>query len=125
MAINLKQLCHLREHTRMFIEYIRHISTLLVDNLSVFPKKEIRSEPLLQCLCENTDQGVIICDQRKRIIMINQTTLALLPKGENYLYQTISIQRMPAQTNQQQKYDVAIGELHWRVTGKLCETPQG
>jgi transcriptional regulator with PAS, ATPase and Fis domain len=122
VAVNIEQLRHLREHTRMFIEYIHHISSLLAANLSVFPRKESAIDPLLQSLAQCVDQAVIVCDRQGKIVLINVRAQMLLGAHADLRLEKLRVVGVPAR---ERTYQVQVGNQRWRITGQVRETEEG
>ncbi len=122
VAVNITQLRHLREHTSMFIEYIRHISTLLADNLSVLHKKEPPLDPLLQRLAAGIDRAVILCDRQQNVMLINDRAREMIGSEEDVLlWQNAVLECSPGQ----QTFLLRAEERRWRITGQFVEAENG
>jgi transcriptional regulator with PAS, ATPase and Fis domain len=122
VAVNITQLRHLREHTSMFIEYIRHISTLLAANLAVLHRKEPLLDPLLQCLAMGIDRAVILCDRQQNVVLINDRAREMIGPGEDaLLWQNAVLESSP----RQQTFLLRAGERRWRITGQFSEAENG
>lgn len=122
VAVNITQLRHLREHTSMFIEYIRHISTLLAANFSVLHKKEPLLDPLLQTLASAIDRAVVLCDKQHRVMLINDRARAMIgPEEETLLWQNAVLEYGAGQ----QTFLLRAGERRWRITGQFGEAENG
>ncbi|WP_435928100.1 sigma-54 interaction domain-containing protein [Dryocola sp. BD613] len=125
VAVNNEQLRHLREHTSMFIEYIRHISTLLVANITELQKKERRIDPLLAFLARGTEQGVIIFDEQQRIIFINESARGQLHIKSDPLLQPAIISPLSTKDNDEQEITLCLDETCWRLCGRWHESDRG
>lgn len=124
VAMNNDQLQRLRTHTSMFIEYIRHITTLLAANINELQRKERRVDPLLIFMAQQTEQGVIIFDAQRRIIFTNKFARQQLDIND--------LQRNPAvlspllkQQNQEQDITLSLNDRCWRLSGRWQESDNG
>jgi transcriptional regulator with PAS, ATPase and Fis domain len=124
IAINSDQLHHLRTHTTMFIEYIRHISTLLTANITELQQKERRIDPLLAFIAQETEQGVIIFDAQRRIIFINkiarrQLNIKDIPSSPAVISPLLKKER------DDQDIMLSLNEHCWRLYGRWQESDNG
>ncbi|WP_240614100.1 sigma 54-interacting transcriptional regulator [Mixta theicola] len=124
VAINNDQLHHLRTHTTMFIEYIRHISTLLAANITELQQKESRIDPFLAFIAQQTEQGVIIFDAQRRIIFINkfasqQLNISVIPP-----YPAV-ISPLLEKKSEEQDITLSLNDHCWRLYGRWQESDNG
>jgi len=124
VAINNDQLHHLRTHTTMFIEYIRHISTLLTGNMTVLQQKENHIDPLLFFMAQQTEQGVIIFDAQRHIIFINKIARQQLNIRDVPLNPAI-ISPLLKKENEEQDITLSLNEHCWHLSGRWQEGENG
>ena len=125
VAINNEQLYRLREQTSMFIEYIRHISSLLVANISEMQNKESLTDPLLTFLARETDQGVIIFDEQRHITFINNSARKLLNIKNNPRLLDAVMSPLSIKDNEQQEITLCLDKTCWHLCGRWYESNNG
>ncbi|MFD1804295.1 sigma 54-interacting transcriptional regulator [Mixta tenebrionis] len=117
VAVTSEQLQHLREHTSVFIEYIRHISTLLVANILSFQRKDNQRDPFLLFLVNNINQGVIIFDEHFKITYINASARSQLNISGDMSLNSALI--TPCSTeNDEQLFTFCLDETCWQLRGR-------
>ncbi len=122
VAVNIEQLRHLREHTSMFIEYIRHISTLLAENFAVSHAPDLHIDPLQQFLADSVERGVVLCNEQGEIVLINERAQAMLSPDKGLLWRSASILELPEKSG---VFQLSIDEQTWRVSGQRRDTENG
>ena len=124
VAMNNEQLHHLRAHTTMFIEYIRHISTLLADNITELQQKESRIDPLLTFMVQQTEQGVILFDAQRHIIFINNVARQQLNISEPPPTPAV-ISPLLNKERAEQDITLSLNDHCWRLYGRWQESDNG
>lgn len=124
VAVNNDQLHRLRTHTSMFIEYIRHITTLLTANINELQRKESCVDPLLIFMAQQTEQGVIIFDAQRRIIFTNKSARQQLHINDLPL-NTAVISPLLKQQDEEQDITLSLSDRCWRLRGRWQESDNG
>ncbi|WP_261642583.1 sigma 54-interacting transcriptional regulator [Erwinia mallotivora] len=83
IAVDQKQHQRLSENVDMFLQYIRHVSRLMVTNLASTPRRQSKSEALWLTMIERMDQGVIVRDDAGRVTFINSRARNMLQLPES------------------------------------------
>ncbi|MGQ3904760.1 sigma-54 interaction domain-containing protein [Mixta calida] len=122
IAVNNEQLWHLREHTSMFIEYIRHISTLLVANIDVLPRVGIGVDPLLAFLAQGLSQGVIVFDKRQRITFINDYARRQLNIVGDPATQSTRLVASTTSDSGEQMLSLHLNDVCWHLYGRWFDS---
>ncbi|WP_416262250.1 sigma-54 interaction domain-containing protein [Gibbsiella quercinecans] len=87
-AINPEQQQRLQENIAVFSDYVRHISSLLMANLTKNPTANDDMDVLFTTLINSMDQGILVLDEHGIITFANQNALRLLNTRWETLAQT-------------------------------------
>lgn len=118
VAVNNVQLRHLREHTSMFIEYIRHISSLLVENIREYHRRERNIDPLMVFLIRNVTQGVILLDDARNVTFINDYARSQLNIPPEQALTSAVIAPVSEEDECGQDFTLCLDGTCWRVSGR-------
>ncbi|MEI2267449.1 sigma 54-interacting transcriptional regulator [Erwinia sp. CGal63] len=123
IAVNNEQHRKLSDNAEMFVQYMWHVSRLLVANLASAQQRQPQSDAVWHTLLGNMDQGVILLDKESRIKAINERALSQLhvPQenltGRSLSIEPLSRQREAGRGNAQHR--VILGEHETLLTGQL------
>lgn len=78
LAVNFEQQKVIKQNVQMLCDYIRHISALFVSKIIETSDKEIASNPALNSLIKNMDQGVLMLNKDDTIALSNRAAQRLL-----------------------------------------------
>lgn len=123
IAINPEQRQRLSENAEMFTQYMRHVSHLLVTQLSNAQHKHSDREAIWQSLLASMDQGVILLDRQGKVKQVNDRALAQfqLPReaveGETLNIKPLS--RQPAHSDGHIQHIVTMKDRQYLLSGQL------
>lgn len=125
VAVDREQLTHLRSHTRMFVEYIRHVSKLFVENISVINEKYQSEAELISFLAARSSEAVLLFDSHNHIIFMNASAyhyFNISPAGDIHSAHLVDgNNQLPGL----QEFTICWEDICWKVTGEWHHTHQG
>lgn len=93
IAVSPEQHQRLNENVDMFLQYIRHVSRLMVSNLANSPRATPKSAAIWLPLIERMDQGIIVRDDEGKVKIVNDRALLLMQQlRENITGEKLDIQ---------------------------------
>ncbi|WP_237391080.1 sigma 54-interacting transcriptional regulator [Dryocola clanedunensis] len=99
IAVNPEQYQRLCDNSLVFTQYIKHISALVISNLTRHTNSSVRDTQLFSRLIAAMDQGVLVLDDLNRVVLCNKNSLKLLNvTEESLLGQTIDLQPLTFST---------------------------
>lgn len=123
IAVNNEQHRKLSENADMFVQYMWHVSRLLVANLASAQQRQPQNDVVWHTLLSNIDQGVILLDREGRIKAVNDRALSQLPAtqenltGRSVTIEPLSRQREAARGHVQHR--IVLGDRQVLLTGQL------
>lgn len=120
IATNQEQHQRLCDNSLMFIQYIKHISTLVINNLAKTSPESGRDTHLFSRLIMAMDQGVIVLDDKDRVVRCNEHALKNLAITEEHLVgREMDLQPLTDSTNAEfdyVQYRLQCNQLNKTVT---------
>ncbi|WP_380183137.1 sigma 54-interacting transcriptional regulator [Kalamiella sp. sgz302252] len=123
IAVNNEQHRKLSDNAEMFVQYMQHVSRLLVANLASVQQRLPQNDAVLHILLGNMDQGVILLDRDSKIKVVNDRALSQLHAtqdsltGRPLIIEPLSRQREASKGNAQ--YRVRLDDRQLLLTGQL------
>ncbi|MCW2477632.1 sigma-54 interaction domain-containing protein [Candidatus Symbiopectobacterium sp. NZEC135] len=77
-AVNAEQQQRLQDNITVFSDYVRHIASLLIANLTKNPTANDGMDVLFTTLINSMDQGILVLDEHGIMTFANQNALTLL-----------------------------------------------
>ncbi len=125
VAVNITQLTHLKSHTRMFIEYIRHISRLLVENISVANDKFKTESELVCFLAEHVTDAILLFDASAHVVFMNNAAYQALNITSEGNIETASIIHGDVHHQGFNEFTLCWQNICWKISGQWHQTRQG
>lgn len=123
IAVNNEQHRKLSDNAEMFVQYMWHVSRLLVANLASAQQRQPQNDLVWHTLLSNIDQGVILLDRDDRIKAINDRALSQLHAiqenltGRSLVIEPLSRQRETAHGHIQHR--IILDDRQVLLTGQL------
>ncbi|WMY76592.1 sigma 54-interacting transcriptional regulator [Buttiauxella selenatireducens] len=123
IATNQDQHQRLCDNSQMFIQYIKHISTLVINNLAKTNVINESDTRLFSRLIMAMDQGVVVLDDKNRVVRCNENALKYLAITEEHLVgREMDLQPLTSSLNAEfdyVQYRLQCNQLHKTVTCQL------
>lgn len=123
IAVNNEQHRKLSDNADMFVQYMRHVSRLLVANLASAQPRQPQSDAVWHTLLGSMDQGVILLDRDGKVKAVNDRALSQLDAtqesltGRSLAIEPLSRQQKAADGHAQHR--VIMGDQQMLLTGQL------
>ncbi|MBV4368416.1 sigma 54-interacting transcriptional regulator [Erwinia phyllosphaerae] len=126
IAVNNEQQRKLSDNAEMFVQYMWHVSRLLVANLASVQLKNPQNNVAWNILLENMDQGVILLDRDGKVKAVNDRALQqLLLPGEDMLGRLMTIEPLSRQRERVRghiQHRITLGDRQMLLTGQRHQT---
>lgn len=128
IAVNNEQHRKLSNNANMFVQYVWHVSRLLVANLSGLPQRQSHNDDVWQALLHHIDQGVILLDRDDRIKNINARARQQLNLSqESVLGSMLKIEPLSRQCHNDEghtQHHIMLADREMLLTGQLHRSGQ-
>lgn len=105
IATTQEQYAQLCDNSLMFIQYIKHISSLVINNLTKHTNSSVRDTQLFSRLMSAMDQGVMVLDELNQVLLCNDIASKLLfIEGSQLTGQIIDLQPLTYSTTTENSY---------------------